>query len=66
MKATIHDVECDGETDLAIHVTDGTEDFDMWVPKSVIHDDSEVYQKGDSGSLVVKGGWAQKNGFELD
>lgn len=32
----------------------------FWVPKSVIHDDSEVYEKGGEGKLVVKTWWAQK------
>ena len=39
---------------------DGNE---MWIPQSVIHDDSEVYEEGDTGLLVVKGWWAQKQGL---
>lgn len=40
---------------------------EIWVPKSVIHDDSEVYgddvgPDGLSGDLVVKQWWAEKNG----
>jgi hypothetical protein len=41
-------------------VIDGDE---VWVPKSVIHDDSEVYQGGDTGTLMVKSWWAAKNGL---
>lgn len=36
----------------------------VWVPQSVIHDDSEVYQAGHKGKLVVKAWWANKNGLE--
>lgn len=32
----------------------------FYVPKSVIHDDSEVYAKGHEGKLVVKNWWANK------
>lgn len=32
-----------------------------WIPKSVVHDDSEVWKKGDDGKLVVKRWWAEKN-----
>lgn len=34
----------------------------FWVPKSVVHDDSEAYKKDDAGKLVVKYWWAEKNG----
>lgn len=37
---------------------------EVWVPKSVIHDDSEVWEMGqDPGTLVVQGWWAQKQGW---
>lgn len=32
----------------------------FWVPQSVIHDDSEVFKKGDEGKLVVMMSWAEK------
>lgn len=35
----------------------------LWVPKSVIHDDSEVFMKDDVGTLVVKTWWAEKVGL---
>jgi len=47
------------ETEKALLVKLETGD-EKWVPKSVIHDDSEVYAKGHSGKLVVKGWWAEK------
>jgi hypothetical protein len=49
-------------TDRALLVLlDGEEE--VWVPKSVVHDDSEVYsEKADEGDLVVLAWWAEKNG----
>jgi hypothetical protein len=34
-----------------------------WLPKSILHDDSEVYKMGDSGKLIVKQWWAEKEGW---
>ena len=36
----------------------------FWVPKSVIHDDSEVWKEDDSGKLVVKTWFAEKEGWD--
>jgi hypothetical protein len=36
----------------------------IWVPRSVIHDDSEVWQLGDSGDLCVHQWWAEESGFD--
>lgn len=48
---TIEDVVCIAETDKAILcVIDGDE---VWLPLSQVDDDSEVYQKGGEGSLVI-------------
>jgi hypothetical protein len=35
---------------------------ELWIPKSVIHDDSEVFDDGenDSGDLVIDRRWAEK------
>lgn len=35
----------------------------MWLPKSVVHDDSEVYEIGHEGKLVVKEWFAEKEGL---
>jgi len=35
-----------------------------WIPKSVVHDDSEVYQDGDVGKLVLLGWFVQKEGID--
>jgi hypothetical protein len=37
---------------------------EVWVPQSVIHDDSEVYRAGDAGELVVLAWFARKQGWE--
>jgi len=36
---------------------------DRWIPKSVIHDDSEVYRAGTSGKVVVLAWWAHAQGI---
>lgn len=63
--ATIRGVSCTMDTAKAIKVTDFA-GFEEWVPRSQIHDDSEVWERGHTGDLVVSGWWAQKNGIELD
>lgn len=35
----------------------------IWIPKSVIHEDSEVYKKDTDGELLVHTWWAEKNGY---
>jgi hypothetical protein len=51
------------ETAQAVKVVD-QHGADFWCPKSVIHDDSEVWQKGgEAGKFIVHGWWARKNGF---
>lgn len=34
-----------------------------WIPKSVLHDDSEVYENGHEGDVVVAEWWADKEGL---
>ena len=52
------------ETDLALLVDiDGEE---HWVPKSQIHDDSEIYEKGHTGQLITTRWWAKKVGLVDD
>lgn len=58
---TLGDAKVIGETDKAIRVT--VNETTYWVPKSVVHDDSEVWKTEDEGSLVVKSWWAEKNGY---
>ena len=53
------------ESPLAILVT--IDDEDYWVPKSQVHDDSEVYSlKSGPGTLVVARWWAKKEGLSED
>lgn len=55
----------EAETDKAILVE--IEGEKMWVPKSQIDDDSEVYSKKSGeggGTLIVSEWWAKKNGLE--
>ena len=60
----IADARCTAETDKAILVeSENVPDGKMWVPKSCIHDDSEVYEQDGTGTLVVKEWWAEKNGL---
>jgi hypothetical protein len=35
----------------------------IWVPKSVIHDDSEVWKPFTNGNLIVSRWWAEKRGL---
>jgi hypothetical protein len=49
------------ETDRALRVLiDGKP---TWIPKSQITEDSEVWKKGDEGTLVVTGWWYEKEGL---
>jgi len=58
---TKRDVKCKKETDKALLCT--VDDEDVWVPKSQVHDDSEVYQEGDEGLLVVSEWLARQKGW---
>lgn len=60
-RAEFYDVECIAETDKAILVRLGDEEH--WVPKSVVLDESEVFEKGGIGALVVEEWFARKNGL---
>jgi len=35
----------------------------QWVPQSQIHENSEVWKRGDMGPLVVTQWWAEKQGL---
>lgn len=47
----IQDVTVKRETEAAILVV--VEGEEIWIPKSQIHDDSEVYEKDTEGQLVI-------------
>jgi hypothetical protein len=70
----IGDGECLRETDRAILVQMKGEDrpdtggfaseCEIWIPKSVLHDDSEVYEKGGTGTVIVFAWYAEKEGLD--
>ena len=53
-----NEVEAIAETDKALLCLINNEE--VWIPKSVIGDDSEVYERGDVGKLVVAEWFARK------
>jgi hypothetical protein len=58
----IQGARCIRETAKAIQV-----DIDgdlKWIPKSCVHEDSEVYAKDHEGELIVAGWFAEKEGLE--
>lgn len=58
---SLDDVECIKETDAALLcVIDGDE---VWIPKSQVHEDSEVRQEGSSGTLVITEWIAREKGL---
>lgn len=59
---TFDDVECTGETEMAICCL-GLLDNPVWIPKSQIHDDSEVWKKGQTGALVITRWIAEQKGL---
>lgn len=65
---TIENVKCLRATGRAILVRrkheDGSHGGTRWVPQAVVHDDSEVYQEGDEGKLVIFEWWATQEGIE--
>lgn len=38
-------------------------DLAVWIPQSCIHDDSEVWKKGQRGDLVIMEWFAEKKGW---
>jgi hypothetical protein len=56
----IEDAECVKESDLALCIESDDVGESFWVPKSVVHDDSDVFHEGDCGCLVVALWWAEK------
>ena len=59
-----HPVECTGESEKAIRVSVSMKGIQFWVPKSVLHEDSEVYALEHTGKLVVKTWFAEKEGWD--
>lgn len=55
------DTYCIRATEDAILVN--VENEEVWIPQSQVHDDSEVWEEGDEGDLVVTRWIAQKKGL---
>lgn len=61
MAVRIEDVLCEAETGKAICcIIDGES---VWLPKSQVDDDSEVYKKGTEGVLVISEWIAEQKGL---
>lgn len=43
-----------------VQTSDGKE---VWIPQSAIHDDSEIWKKGDHGTLIVSAYIAEQKGL---
>lgn len=55
---------CTRSTDKAIMVwLDSEPRGARWIPQSCVHDDSEVYEAGQTGNMVVHEWWAEKEGL---
>jgi hypothetical protein len=68
MASIVHLEDCEvvGETDKAIFVAigDGIKSGErMWIPKSQVHDDSEIWKLGQEGTLVITEWIAEQKGL---
>jgi hypothetical protein len=59
--ATFEDIKCHRDTPDAILVR--VEGKEVWIPKSHIHDDSEVFKKGTDGRLIISQWIAEQKGL---
>ena len=57
----LEDVTIEAETDLALLCN--IDDKKHWIPKSVVHEDSEVSSEGDTGTIVLQRWFAEKEGL---
>ena len=57
----IDDVTVEAETDLALLCI--IDDKQHWIPKSVVHEDSEVSGEGDTGTIMLMRWFAEKQGL---
>ncbi len=62
MSVKIDDVSCTAETDKACLMLIGTDE--IWMPKSQIDDDSEVWKKCQDGTLVISDWIAEKKNLQ--
>jgi hypothetical protein len=57
----IDDVAAEAETDLALLCI--IDDKKRWIPKTVVHEDSEVSSEGDTGTIVLMRWFAEREGL---
>jgi hypothetical protein len=64
MSFKIDNAKCLASTDKAILV-EALDYFDepQWIPQSQVDDDSEVYEKGTEGTLIISDWFAEKQGW---
>lgn len=63
MSYKLEDCYCSLETDKAILIESDNLIDEEWIPQSQIHEDSEVWKKGDGGALIVNDWYAKKKGW---
>ena len=57
----LDDATVEAETDLALLCN--INEKRHWIPKSVVHEDSEVSSEGDTGTIVIMRWFAEKEGL---
>jgi len=66
MAYRIENAKCIKQTSQAILVTAPVfGKKEVWVPQSQVHEDSEVYEEGGEGTLVVSNWFAEKEGWDI-
>lgn len=60
---SLGDGECIRETEKAVLVCFVEKLEEIWIPKSVLHDDSGVFELDQDGDVVVQQWWAEANGY---
>jgi hypothetical protein len=64
MSFRIENARATGETDKGIWVVADDLDDSEFIPQSQIDDDSEVWKKGDEGTLIISDWLARERGWE--
>lgn len=62
----IEDAECIRETDDGLLVDATFFDEQTWIPKKGVHEDSEVQEEGDEGTLWIESWLARDRGWLED
>jgi hypothetical protein len=59
----IEDCEIVKSTGKAILVESPNLEEPLWIPNSQVHDDSEIWKQGETGTLTITEWWANKEGL---